>query len=110
MNEEPRGGWSTAVREVGIFWKPKLHSWISQRKRKSLCRSRGTPAAKGWPWSLRSPPLPTSRAQGRDVAGTCDLVLPKLVVFVRLLQGLDGRVVDLSKPLQHHWGQRRVKG
>ena len=55
-------------------------------------------------------PLPASRAQGRDVAGTCDLVLPKLVVFVRLLQGLDGRVVDLSKPLQHHWGQRRVKG
>lgn len=40
---------------------------------------------------------------------TCDLVLPKLVVFVGLLQGLDGRVVDLPKPLQHHWGQRRVK-
>lgn len=67
-------------------------------------------AGKGWPLTLRSPPLPASRAQGRDVAGTCDLVLPKLVVFVRLLQGLDGRVVDLSKPLQHHWGQRRVKG
>lgn len=69
---------------------------------KSLCRSRGTPAGKGWPLSLRSLPLPASRAQGRDVAGTCDLVLPKLIVFVRLLQGLDGRVVDLSKPLQHH--------
>lgn len=46
----------------------------------------------------------------RTRGGTCDLVLPKLVVLVRLLQGFDGRVVDLSKSLQYHWGQRRVKG
>lgn len=40
---------------------------------------------------------------------TCDLVLPELVVFVRLLQGFDGRMVDLSKPLQHRCGQTRVR-
>lgn len=40
---------------------------------------------------------------------TCDLVLPKLVVFVRLLQGFDGRMVDLAKPLKHRCGQRRVR-
>lgn len=45
----------------------------------------------------------------RDMNCTCDLMLPKLVVFVRLFQGFDGRMVDLSKPLQHHWGQRRRK-
>lgn len=40
---------------------------------------------------------------------TCDLMLPKLIVFVRLLQGFDGRMVDLSKPLQHRCRQRRMR-
>lgn len=44
----------------------------------------------------------------RCTSYTCDLMLPKLIVSVRLLQGLDGRMVDLSKPLQHRWGQRRM--
>lgn len=76
---------------------------------KALCKLRGTPAGKGWFVSLRSLPLPDNsgelplRAQGSvdsqryrpdlrppDTRGTCDLVLPKLIVFVRLLQGLDG--------------------
>lgn len=49
------------------------------------------------------------QAQRWDASCTCDLMLPKFVVFVRLLQGLDGRMVDLSKPLQYRWGQRRLK-
>jgi hypothetical protein len=32
-------------------------------------------------------------------------MLPKLIVLVRLLQGLDGRMIDLPKSLQHRWGR-----
>lgn len=53
-----------------------------------------------WAWGIvdRS----EVQAQPQDTSSTCDLMLPKLIVSVRLLQRLDGRMVDLSKPLQHH--------